>query len=103
VAANPLVARNDPPTVCNSGNLTCCKQTQKASDPATASLLGLLDIAVDAVVGVLVGLDCNPITVIGVGSTTCQQETVCCTGNNFNTGTGNSLINIDCSPINIIV
>ena len=49
---------------CSTGPVQCCNSIQKASDPATSVLLGLLGIVVQDV-DVLVGLQCSPITVIG--------------------------------------
>lgn len=47
--------------------------------PITA-LLNLLNIIVDA--NALVGLDCSPINVIGVGQSQCSASPVCCDNNN---------------------
>ena len=52
---------------CNTGPVQCCNSVQKASDPATSLLLGLLDVVVQAV-DVTVGLDCSPISIVGVAS-----------------------------------
>ena len=52
---------------CSTGPIQCCNSVKSASDPATSLLLGLLDVVVQGV-DVLVGLDCSPITVIGVGA-----------------------------------
>ncbi|KIM48805.1 hypothetical protein M413DRAFT_21124 [Hebeloma cylindrosporum] len=104
VAANPLVARNDPPAQCNTGKLACCDSTHKVEthDDPVSLLLGLLGI--DALLGELLGFGCSPISVVGVGGTTCLQQTLCCTGNSYNGGPGaSSLINIGCSPITIIL
>lgn len=58
---------------------TSCAQ---ASDPAASLLLGLLGIVLDGV-DALIGLDCSPITVIGVGSGgSCDANAVCCQNNN---------------------
>ncbi|KAF5331122.1 hypothetical protein D9619_005374 [Psilocybe cf. subviscida] len=96
VVANPLVARTDPPTTCNTGNAQCCKQVQKTGDvPGLTSVLTLAGL--EAVVDALVGIDCNPITVIGTGATNCENTAVCCSNNQFEDG----LINVGCSPINV--
>ncbi|KJA26547.1 hypothetical protein HYPSUDRAFT_198830 [Hypholoma sublateritium FD-334 SS-4] len=83
---------------CNTGTVQCCQSTQSASSlsPQTVQKLGLLGVVVGDLVG-LVGLTCNPITVIGTGSNSCNQQTVCCENNNFT----NDLIAIGCTPINI--
>ena len=47
-----------------------------------SSLLGLLGIALQGL-DVPVGLDCSPITVVGVGAgNQCSANTVCCQNNN---------------------
>ena len=54
-----------PASSCSTGALQCCNSVQSASDPAASLLLGLLGIVVQGV-DVLVGLDCSPISVIGL-------------------------------------
>jgi len=51
------------------------------STDLVSQLLGLL--GVQALIGELVGINCSPITVIGLGGTKCTQETLCCTGNSY--------------------
>ena len=47
-----------------------------------SSLLGLLGIALQGL-DVPVGLDCSPITIVGVGAgNQCSANTVCCQNNN---------------------
>ena len=54
----------------------------QASDPATSIIVGLLGIVLEGV-DALVGLDCSPITVIGVGTgNSCDANVVCCQNNN---------------------
>ncbi|KAF9484667.1 fungal hydrophobin, partial [Pholiota conissans] len=75
--------RTDTPA-CNTGTLNCCQSTQP-----TGGISGLL--------GILTGNNCSPITAIGVGSgANCQQQTVCCTGNNQS-----GLIVLGCTPISL--
>ncbi|KAI0777709.1 fungal hydrophobin-domain-containing protein [Trametes elegans] len=79
---------------CSTGPIQCCNQVQSASDPATSILLGLLGIVLDGV-DALVGLNCSPITVIGVGSGgNCNANAVCCQNNNVG-----GLISIGCVPV----
>lgn len=95
----------------------------ETSDDPVSHLLGLLGI--EALIGELIGINCSPITVIGLGGTNCEQQTLCCTGESYvsieylsypllpglmvllspqNGGTGaSSLINIGCSPIDIVL
>ncbi|KAF8558664.1 hydrophobin [Imleria badia] len=80
---------------CNTGSLHCCDSTSSGSSSVVQELAGLLGITVP--VNAPVGLNCSPITAVGVGSgAQCTQQTVCCSGNSFN-----GLINLGCSPINI--
>ncbi|RPD65514.1 hydrophobin-domain-containing protein [Lentinus tigrinus ALCF2SS1-7] len=71
-----------PKSKCSVGNLQCCNETQKATNPATSVLLALIGVVVQGV-DALVGLDCNPISVVNVGgSNQCNAQTVCCPDNN---------------------
>ena len=47
-----------------------------------ASLLGLLPINLQGT-NVPVGVDCDPIDVLGLGGNSCSQQTVCCENNDF--------------------
>ena len=52
---------------CNAGGAQCCNSVQSASSSGLSSiLLGLLGIVLEGV-DANVGLDCSPISVIGVG------------------------------------
>nr|O13300.1 RecName: Full=Hydrophobin-3; Flags: Precursor [Agaricus bisporus]CAA74939.1 hydrophobin [Agaricus bisporus] len=101
LAAATAVPRTDPPPATGSqctavgGDVNCCNSVQDASNPIVGLLAGLLGIVLGPIQG-LVGLTCNPISVIG-GGNSCSSQTVCCTGNNFSGG----LLVIGCSPINI--
>ncbi|KAL1685952.1 SC3 hydrophobin [Schizophyllum commune] len=81
---------------CSSGPVQCCNSVQQANSQSASLLLGLLGIVLQDL-SVLVGLGCTPITVIGAGGNECSSTTVCCENNNFN-----GLINIGCTPINIL-
>ncbi|KAH9919984.1 fungal hydrophobin-domain-containing protein [Epithele typhae] len=79
---------------CDTGAIQCCQSTHDAKDPSVSILLGLLNVVVDGLDG-LIGLGCSPINVIGVASgNACSATTVCCQNN----ASGN-LINIGCIPI----
>ncbi|ESK88564.1 hydrophobin 2 [Moniliophthora roreri MCA 2997] len=80
---------------CNTGPIQCCNSVQAADSTTVTTLAGLLGIVISDVTA-LVGLNCNPISVIGVGGNSCTQQPVCCTGNNFN-----GLIVVGCTPINV--
>jgi hypothetical protein len=51
---------------CNTGPVQCCNSVEMASDPSAAQLLGVLGVVVQDV-NALVGITCNPISVIGAG------------------------------------
>ena len=55
----------------------------QSSDPVTSILLGLLGVVLGGI-NIPIGIQCTPITVIGVGSgANCVQQPVCCAGNTF--------------------
>ncbi|KAL7284173.1 hypothetical protein ACG7TL_001455 [Trametes sanguinea] len=78
---------------CSTGPIQCCNSVQSASDPVASLLLGLLGIVVEGV-DVLLGLNCSPISVIGVGGGNCDANVVCCQNNNVG-----GLISIGCVPV----
>ncbi|KDR76991.1 hypothetical protein GALMADRAFT_246172 [Galerina marginata CBS 339.88] len=79
---------------CNTGPVQCCNTVTTASNPVASLIIGLLGLVLGP--DVAVGLTCSPLTIIGVGSSSCSQQPVCCENNSFN-----GLIAIGCSPINI--
>ncbi|KAJ3560049.1 hypothetical protein NP233_g384 [Leucocoprinus birnbaumii] len=80
---------------CNTGPISCCNSVQQAT-PQTVNLLqGLLGIVLGPITG-LIGLNCSPLDILGVGGNSCSSQPVCCTNNQFN-----GLINLGCTPINI--
>ncbi|KAH7921165.1 fungal hydrophobin, partial [Leucogyrophana mollusca] len=86
----------EPASQCDTGDLQCCNSVESASSPSATALLGLLGIVLSSV-DVLVGLTCDPISAIGIGSgATCNAEPVCCENNSFN-----GLISLGCSPVNL--
>ncbi|KAL1944003.1 hypothetical protein VTO73DRAFT_3821 [Trametes versicolor] len=90
-AATPLDTRTA--GKCSTGPLQCCNNTQKANDPTIAALLALIGVNVQGV-DALVGVDCSPITVVGVATgNSCNAQTVCCTDNNIG-----GLVSAGCVP-----
>ncbi|OJT07048.1 Fruiting body protein SC3 [Trametes pubescens] len=86
LGALPLLAVATPLEVrtgkCSTGPLQCCQSVQKATDPAASAALALIDVVVQDV-DATVGLDCSPVTVIGVATgNSCNAQTVCCKNNN---------------------
>ncbi|KAF9002208.1 fungal hydrophobin-domain-containing protein [Cyathus striatus] len=92
LAAASAVPRTDSPQ-CNTGPVQCCNSLQSADSKEVTTLAGLLGIVLTGVTG-LVGVNCSPISGVGVGGTSCNAQPVCCNGNNFN-----GVIVVGCSPI----
>ncbi|KAJ4466324.1 hydrophobin 2 [Lentinula aciculospora] len=82
-------------TGCTTGTLQCCGTVESASSPGATELLGLLGIVLQDL-DVLVGLTCSPITVIGLGGSSCSATTVCCDDNSQG-----GLISIGCLPVTL--
>ena len=60
----------------------CCQQTATAGSAAGAGILALIGVVVQDVTA-KIGLDCSPISAVGVGSgNACQASPVCCQNNN---------------------
>ncbi|KAK0211969.1 fungal hydrophobin-domain-containing protein [Armillaria fumosa] len=80
-----------------SGTVQCCDSTESASDlsASTVTLFGLLGVVVSDLTA-NVGVTCSPISVIGVGGTSCSSQTVCCENNSFN-----GVVALGCTPINV--
>ncbi|KAF5367696.1 hypothetical protein D9758_009873 [Tetrapyrgos nigripes] len=93
-AATPLEVRQGFGQ-CNTGPILCCQSVQPANTPPIPSLLGLLGIVIQDPT-VLVGINCSPISVIGVGGNSCTAQPVCCENNSFI-----PFIAIGCTPVNI--
>ncbi|KAI0777706.1 fungal hydrophobin [Trametes elegans] len=94
-AATPLAPRGGDGS-CSTGSIQCCNSVEKAGSAAGAALLGLLGIVVQDV-NVLLGVNCSPITVIGVGEGgSCSAQTVCCQDNSHG-----GLVSIGCLPVSL--
>ncbi|KAI0746781.1 fungal hydrophobin-domain-containing protein [Daedaleopsis nitida] len=79
---------------CTTGPIQCCESVQSADTVPGKLILGLLGVVLQDL-NVLLGLNCNPINVIGVGSgNQCEAVTVCCENNAVG-----GLISIGCLPI----
>ncbi|KAG1750387.1 hydrophobin [Suillus paluster] len=94
--ATPLALR-DSSSQCDTGNIQCCQSTQSVDAyNNNATVHGLIPIVAN-IIGDL-GFGCSPITVVGTAQgATCLQQPVCCSNEKYN-----GLINIGCSPINVI-
>ncbi|KAK0240747.1 hydrophobin-251 [Armillaria nabsnona] len=100
LVASSVVPRQETNTTvtggqCNTGSAQCCKSVQDPKSDAVQNVLGLLGIPIGDITA-QVGLTCAPITVLGLGTTQCANQPVCCSNNNFN-----GLVALGCTPINI--
>ncbi|TFK37483.1 fungal hydrophobin-domain-containing protein [Crucibulum laeve] len=94
-AASPIAEAGS--NQCSTGTVQCCNSFQDAKSAQVTSLLsGLAGVDVGAITG-QVGVECNPISVIGAGFNSCKAQTACCTGNNFN-----GAVVVGCSPISAL-
>ncbi|KAI0833708.1 fungal hydrophobin-domain-containing protein [Trametes gibbosa] len=77
---------------CNTGPVQCCNSVKKANDGVIGAILGLLELILDP--EVLVGVQCSPLSGVGVGGSSCSATPVCCENNSHG-----GLISIGCIPI----
>ncbi|KAI0717354.1 fungal hydrophobin [Cerioporus squamosus] len=78
---------------CDTGSVECCNQTFDTKDHSPDLLAGLLDVAVGSLTGLL-GVNCSPLNIIGLGGVQCSGTTVCCSDNAVG-----GLVSIGCLPI----
>ncbi|KLO12312.1 hypothetical protein SCHPADRAFT_829696 [Schizopora paradoxa] len=65
---------------CSVGRLYCCNSVISSTSTPGSTILALLGVIPD---GNLMGLTCSPVTVIGIGDSSCSSQIVCCTGDNI--------------------
>ncbi|KAM5537119.1 hypothetical protein V8D89_009265 [Ganoderma adspersum] len=82
---------NDSP--CSVGSLQCCQSTETAGSPTGTLLMTLLGIVAPDSAAVL-GVNCSPISGIGIGGNACSAHAVCCQDNSVGT-----LISVGCVPM----
>ncbi|KAF9047205.1 fungal hydrophobin [Hymenopellis radicata] len=80
---------------CSTGELQCCNTTTTATDPLVSVILALLGIVLPDITAII-GINCSPLSVIGVGGSACQANPVCCQDNSVG-----GLISIGCLPVNL--
>ena len=113
LAAATPTRRNEPASSCSTGPIQCCDTVEQASAPSATSILASIGVVVQNV-DALVGLTCDPITVIGAGGGSwyvftvgfaasvanslarSSANAVCCQDNSFG-----SLISIGCVPVTL--
>ncbi|KAF5393175.1 hypothetical protein D9757_001292 [Collybiopsis confluens] len=93
--ATPTPRGGEPASSCSTGPVQCCNSVQSASSSVVGLLLGLLGIVLSDL-NVDVGLTCSPISVVGVGSSGCSAQAVCCQDNSHG-----GLISIGCVPVQL--
>ncbi|KLO20324.1 fungal hydrophobin [Schizopora paradoxa] len=83
---------------CDSGNVQCCETVMTRDHYSQyASHGGLIAELLQDVEG-MVGVNCNTVSVIGVGGNDCSQQPVCCTDVREN-----GLVALGCTPVNVNV
>ncbi|PFH49488.1 hypothetical protein AMATHDRAFT_147596 [Amanita thiersii Skay4041] len=82
---------------CNTENQQCCNDVQNNLDQYALGQLALVGINVEDVTG-MVGLTCTPVSVLAASGQSCNQQTVCCSNNNFA-----GVVAVGCTPINVNV
>ncbi|KAI0674327.1 fungal hydrophobin-domain-containing protein [Trametes maxima] len=101
VLALPLLAAATPVDLaarqsCSTGAIQCCNSVTESNSASGNLLLGLLGIVLGDITG-LIGLNCSPLSVVGIGSgNACSANAVCCTNNSVG-----GLISIGCLPIEL--
>ncbi|KAI0360651.1 fungal hydrophobin [Trametes cingulata] len=79
---------------CNTGPVQCCDTLQKSDSKEGALVLGLLGLATGPL-DTFIGINCNPIPILGATTgTSCTQAPVCCENNS-----AGGLVNVGCVPI----
>ncbi|KIM44267.1 hypothetical protein M413DRAFT_25697 [Hebeloma cylindrosporum] len=95
IAGSPISPAPIPASRCNTGNMHCCDALERSDGSVAGTILGLLGVVIQGV-GVLVGLHCTPLDILGIGQNSCHAQPVCCENNYFE-----GLIVIACTPISI--
>ncbi|KAI0324479.1 fungal hydrophobin [Cubamyces sp. BRFM 1775] len=92
ILAAPLlaVAQN-----CNTGAMQCCNSVESTDSAAGSAILSVLGVALQSVTG-QIGLGCSPLSVVGLGQSSCSAKPVCCENNNVG-----GAISLGCVPIEL--
>ncbi|KAM5542064.1 hypothetical protein V8D89_004374 [Ganoderma adspersum] len=84
---------------CNTGSMQCCNHVEDSSSVSGSALLSALaeiGVNVQDVTG-QIGLQCSPLSAVGVGgSSACSASPVCCQNNNVG-----GLVSLGCVPISL--
>ncbi|KAI0823839.1 fungal hydrophobin [Trametes gibbosa] len=80
---------------CNTGPIQCCNSVESANSAAGAALLSALGVALQDV-SAQIGLDCSPLSVVGVGAAACGAHPVCCENNDVG-----GLVSVGCVPVEL--
>ncbi|KAF8154177.1 hydrophobin 2 [Crassisporium funariophilum] len=99
-SATAILPRTDQ---CSTGPIQCCNQVGTLTHSLTLQTQGLgladdfelLGIVIDPIDAVI-GVNCSPITVGGIGGNSCNAQPVCCSNNTYN-----GLVNVGCIVVNI--
>ncbi|WP_394840294.1 hydrophobin family protein [Pendulispora rubella] len=89
VEGGPSATVGEPVTQCNSGSLQCCNSIQSANSDAAGAMI---PPNAGGLTGSL-GLDCSPMNVLGTGSSGCNAQPACCSGDTYGT------VTLACNPV----
>ncbi|EEB98014.1 hypothetical protein MPER_02558 [Moniliophthora perniciosa FA553] len=59
---------------CNTGSIQCCNTVDNASNEDVAKELGLVGLVIQDL-NIPIGIQCNPIDIIGIGGNSCTRTT----------------------------
>ncbi|KAK0447398.1 hydrophobin-251 [Desarmillaria tabescens] len=82
---------------CSTGSMQCCENVKPSNAAGVPDMLAKAGAVVQGVMP-NVGMTCSPMTVIGLGSTSCNNQAVCCENNSFN-----GVVALGCTPINVVL
>ncbi|KAF5309249.1 hypothetical protein D9619_012774 [Psilocybe cf. subviscida] len=86
---------DSPVNQCDTGTILCCESLSDPNSASIAALLALLGVQVGTLSG-CAGINCSPISVIGISGNSCSAQPVCCTGTSFS-----GVAALGCNSINL--
>ncbi|OJT01996.1 Fruiting body protein SC1 [Trametes pubescens] len=78
---------------CSTGPVQCCNSLEKSDSAAGLAILSTLGLGLGDVTG-QIGLQCSPLSVVGLGASSCKSSPVCCQNNNVGGG-----VSVGCAPV----
>lgn len=99
-SAMPNIARGGRPgpSICANGSPQCCSQAIAVNQTSVDLTRFGVNETVNVAMGTILGIQCSPITLVGVGSVQCTQQVLCCGG-----ALSNGLVDVNCTAVSISV